>query len=32
MAVRHEATVATRNVKDFRHAKTLNPWLHAGTY
>ena len=30
MAVRHEATVATRNVKDFRHANTLNPWLHEG--
>jgi predicted nucleic acid-binding protein len=27
MAVRHEATVATRNVKDFRHAKIFNPWL-----
>ncbi|MGD0816720.1 MAG: hypothetical protein ABSA83_24275 [Verrucomicrobiota bacterium] len=26
MAVRHGATVATRNVKDFRHARTLNPW------
>jgi predicted nucleic acid-binding protein len=30
MAVRHGATVATRNVRDFRHAKTLNPWLHVG--
>lgn len=27
-AVRHEATVATRNVKDFRHARTFNPWAH----
>ena len=26
MAVRHEATVATRNEQDFRHAKTFNPW------
>jgi predicted nucleic acid-binding protein len=26
MAVRLEATVATRNGKDFRHAKTFNPW------
>jgi predicted nucleic acid-binding protein len=30
MAVRHDATVVTRNVKDFRHAKTLNPWVHGG--
>jgi hypothetical protein len=30
MAVRHGATVATRNVKDFRHAKTLNPWPQKG--
>ena len=28
MAVRHRATVATRNTADFRHAKTLNPWKH----
>jgi toxin FitB len=27
MAVRHEAAVATRNVKDFRHARTFNPWV-----
>ena len=27
MAVRLEATVATRNEKDFRHAKTFNPWI-----
>ncbi len=27
MAVRYGATVATRNQSDFRHAKTLNPWL-----
>jgi predicted nucleic acid-binding protein len=27
MAVRYEATVATRNVRDFRHAKTFNPWI-----
>ena len=26
MAVRHGCTVATRNGKDFRHAKTFNPW------
>ena len=26
MAVRHGCTIATRNVKDFRHAKTFNPW------
>jgi hypothetical protein len=32
MAVRHEATVATRNVKDFRHARTLNPWIHEGSH
>ena len=26
MAVRHGAIIATRNQKDFRHAKTFNPW------
>jgi len=26
MAVRHNATVATRNAGDFRHAKTFSPW------
>ena len=26
MAVRHGATVATRNSSDFRHAPTFNPW------
>jgi len=26
LAVRHGATVATRNEEDFRHAKTFNPW------
>ena len=26
MAVRHGCTVATRNGKDYRHAKTFNPW------
>ena len=26
MAVRHGCTIATRNGKDFRHAKTFNPW------
>jgi len=26
MAVRHDLTVATRNEKDFRHAKTFNPF------
>ena len=26
MAVRHSATVVTRNTRDFRHAKTLNPF------
>jgi toxin FitB len=26
MAVSHGATVATRNVDDFRHAVTFNPW------
>lgn len=26
MAVRHGATVATRNRKDFRHAPTFSPW------
>lgn len=26
MAVRHGAIVATRNVDDFRHAPTFNPW------
>jgi len=25
-AVRHGYSVATRNAKDFRHAKTFNPW------
>ena len=25
MSVRHGCTIATRNGKDFRHAKTLNP-------
>jgi predicted nucleic acid-binding protein len=27
MAVRHNATVVTRIVMDFRHAKTFNPWV-----
>ena len=27
LAVRHGYAVATRNTKDFRHAKTFNPWL-----
>lgn len=27
MAVQLGATVATRNEKDFRHAKTFNPWV-----
>lgn len=27
LAVRHSATVATRNTADFRHARTFNPWL-----
>jgi toxin FitB len=27
LAVRHGYVVATRNTKDFRHAKTFNPWL-----
>jgi len=27
MAVRHGATIATRNEKDFRHAKTFNRWM-----
>jgi predicted nucleic acid-binding protein len=27
LAVRHGYAVATRNEKDFRHAKTFNPWL-----
>ncbi|HEV2693293.1 MAG TPA: PIN domain-containing protein [Verrucomicrobiae bacterium] len=27
LAVRHGYAVATRNEKDFRHARTLNPWL-----
>jgi len=26
LAVRHGATVATRNEEDFRHAETFNPW------
>jgi predicted nucleic acid-binding protein len=26
MAVRFDAHVATRNAKDFRHAKTFDPW------
>lgn len=26
LAVRHGATVATRNKADFRHAPTINPW------
>lgn len=26
LAVRHGATIATRNGRDFRHAKTFNPW------
>jgi len=26
MAVRNDLIVATRNRKDFRHAKTFNPW------
>ena len=26
MAVRRDLVVATRNVNDFRHAKTFNPW------
>ena len=26
LAVRHGATIATRNEKDFRHATTCNPW------
>jgi predicted nucleic acid-binding protein len=30
MAVRYGAAVATRNVKDFRHAKTFNPWVSEG--
>ncbi len=30
MAVRWDATVATRNQKDFRHAKTFNPWEQLG--
>lgn len=25
-AVRHSATIVTRNTADFRHARTLNPW------
>jgi len=29
MAVRHGATIATRNTGDFRHAKTFNPWPSA---
>jgi len=27
LALRHGYVVATRNTKDFRHAKTFNPWL-----
>ena len=27
MGARHGATVATRNGKDFRHARTFNPWI-----
>lgn len=27
LAVRLDATIATRNQADFRHAKTVNPWL-----
>ena len=26
LAVRHGATLVTRNTGDFRHAKTFNPW------
>ena len=26
MAVRHGCPIATRNGKDFRHAKTFNSW------
>ena len=26
MAVRYDYVIATRNVKDFRHADTFNPW------
>jgi predicted nucleic acid-binding protein len=26
MAIRHSATIATRNGGDFRHAATFNPW------
>ena len=29
MAVRNDLIVATRNGKDFRHAKTFNPWTDA---
>lgn len=28
LAVRHAATVATRNGKDFRHAPTFSPWQY----
>jgi hypothetical protein len=28
----HGATVATRNVKDFRHAKNFNPWVDEGNH
>ena len=27
MAVHYGATIATRNIKDFRHAQTFNPWV-----
>jgi predicted nucleic acid-binding protein len=26
MAIRHAASIASRNINDFRHAKVLNPW------
>ncbi len=29
MAVQHGHEIATRNEKDFRHAKTFNPWTKA---
>ena len=28
MAVRHGASIATRNKDDFRHAETFSPWDH----
>jgi predicted nucleic acid-binding protein len=28
MAVRHGASIATRNKEDFRHAETFSPWDH----